>query len=77
MSAAPEKEAGKAAESNRGSNPQSLFGLDNVIDVHFDVPKAEWDKMQPPEGTRLDFLSLMLAFEDAVDDSIEGNHFRS
>lgn len=66
-----------AQDSNPSSASQSIFGLDNVIDVHFRVPKAEWDKMQPPEGTRLDFLSMMLAFEDVVDDSIEGKHFRS
>jgi hypothetical protein len=56
---------------------QSLFGLDNVIDVHIHMEPAEWQNMQPPKGTRLDFLSVMMAFEDVVNDANNGGHFWS
>lgn len=66
---------GQEPEDN--SSSQSLFGLNNVIDVHIRMELSEWEKMQPPEGTKLDFLSVMFAFEDLVNDASEGGHFWS
>jgi hypothetical protein len=62
--------------SPQAAGPESLFGLDNVIDVHFHMELEEWEKMQPPQGTKMDILTLMLAFEEMVNDSNEGKHFR-
>ena len=31
----------------------SLFGLDNVIDVHVTIKPEEWPKSQPPAHVRL------------------------
>jgi hypothetical protein len=66
---------GQEPEDDSGS--QSLFGLNNAIDVHIRMELAEWEKIQPPEGTKTDFLSVMLAFEDVVNDAAEGGHFWS
>ena len=66
---------GQAPEETAG--PKSLFGLKNVIDVHLSMVPEEWEKMQPPKGARMDFLSIMLAFEDVVNDANEGGHFRN
>ena len=33
------------------AGPESLFGLDNVIDVHIRLEPEEWAKLQPPKGT--------------------------
>ena len=41
------------------------------------MESAEWKKLPPPEGTKTDFLTLMLAFEDATIDANTGGHFRS
>jgi len=57
--------------------PESLFGLDNLIEIHFRMEPEEWEKMQPPKGTRMDILTLMLAFENVVHDAQEGKNFRS
>ena len=37
---------GLGAEPSGG--PESLFGLDNVIDVHIRIDPEEWAKLQPP-----------------------------
>ena len=44
---------GQGAEPS--GEPESLFGLDNVIDVHIRIDPEEWAKLQPPEGTKMDF----------------------
>ena len=52
----------------------SLFGLDNVIDVHITIKPEEWAKLQPPKGTKMDFGA---AFEGLMADAMTGGHFRS
>jgi len=55
----------------------SLFGLDNVIDVHIRIDPEEWAKLQPPAGVRLDDEAVGEAYEDLIEDAMEGGHFRS
>ena len=62
--------------SPQAAGPESLFGLDNVIDVHFHMELEEWEKMQLPDGTKMDILTLLLALEEMVNDSNAGKHFR-
>ncbi|MEE2942948.1 MAG: CotH kinase family protein [Verrucomicrobiota bacterium] len=52
----------------------SLFGLDNVIDVHITIKPEEWAKLQPPKGTKMDFG---VAIEGLMADAMTGGHFRS
>ena len=40
---------------NPSVGPESLFGLDNVIDVHIRIEPEEWAKLQPPKGTKMGF----------------------
>ena len=57
--------------------PDSLFGLDRVIDVHFELAAKEWEKLQPPAGTRLDDGAVGAAFADLIGDALRGGNFRS
>ncbi|MDP7585358.1 MAG: CotH kinase family protein, partial [Verrucomicrobiota bacterium] len=63
---------GQGAEPSAG--PESLFGLDNVIDVHIRIDPEEWAKLQPPKGTKMDFG---VAIQGLMVDAISGGHFRS
>ena len=56
------------------AGPESLFGLDNVIDVHIRIEPEEWAKLQPPKGTKMDFDA---ALKDVMEDAVTGGHFRS
>ena len=56
------------------ARPASLFGLDNVIDVHIRIEPEEWAKLQPPKGTKMDFG---VAIQGLMADAITGGHFRS
>ena len=56
------------------AGPESLFGLDNVIDVHIRIEPEEWAKLQPPKGTKMDFG---VAIQGLMADAITGGHFRS
>ena len=53
---------------------KSLFGLDNVIDIHIWIEQDEWTKLQPPKGTKMDFD---LAIKGVMVDAWTGGHFRS
>jgi len=55
----------------------SLFGLDNVIDVHITIKPDEWAKLQPPAHVRLDGEAVGEAFRDLIEDASQGGHFRS
>ena len=55
----------------------SLFGLDNVIDVHIRIEPGEWAKLQPPADVRLDGEAVGEAFGDLIGDAMSGGHFRS
>jgi len=63
---------GQGAKPSAG--PGSIFGLDNVIDVHLRIDPEEWAKLQPPEGTKMDFG---VAIQGLMVDAISGGHFRS
>ena len=56
------------------AGPESLFGLDNVIDVHIRIEPEEWAKLQPPKGTKMDFD---VAIQGLMMDAVTGGHFRS
>jgi len=56
------------------AGPESLFGLDNVIDVHIRIEPEEWAKLQPPKGTKMDFG---VAIQGLMADALTGGHFRS
>ena len=56
------------------AGPESLFGLDNVIDVHIRIEPEEWAKLQPPKGTKMDFEA---ALKDVMEGAVTGGHFRS
>ena len=56
------------------AGPESLFGLDNVIDVHLRIDPEEWTKLQPPEGTKMDFG---VALQGLMWDAMTGGHFHS
>ena len=56
------------------AGPESLFGLNNVIDVHIRIEPEEWTKLQPPKGTKMDFS---LAIQGVMADALTGGHFRS
>ena len=66
---------GQGAEPSAG--PESLFGLDNVIDVHIRIESEEWAKLQPPADVRLDGEAVGEAFGDLIADATAGGHFRS
>lgn len=55
----------------------SLFGLDNVVDVHITISSEEWAKLQPPADVRIDDQAVGKAFEDLIEDAMAGGHFRS
>ena len=55
----------------------SLFGLDNVVDVHITISSEEWAKLQPPADVRIDDEAVGEAFGDLIEDAMEGGHFRS
>ena len=55
----------------------SLFGLDNVVDVHITISPEEWAKLQPPVDVRLDGDAVGQAFGDLIQDAQQGGHFRS
>lgn len=57
--------------------PESLFGLTNIVDVHLELDSGEWAKLQPPAGTSTGLPAIMLAFEDMMKDAAEGEHFWS
>ncbi|MCH2385232.1 MAG: CotH kinase family protein [Pedosphaera sp.] len=63
---------GQGAEPS--GEPESLFGLDNVIDVHIRIDPEEWAKLQPPEGTKMDFG---VALQGLMWDMMTGGHFHS
>ena len=63
---------GQSAKPSVG--PESLFGLDNVIDVHIRIEPEEWSKLQPSKGTKMDFG---VAFQGLMGDAITGKHFHS
>ena len=63
---------GRGAEPS--GEPESLFGLDNVIDVHIRIDPEEWAKLQPPEGTKMDFG---VALQGLMWDMMTGGHFHS
>jgi spore coat protein CotH len=63
---------GQSAKPSVG--PESLFGLDNVIDVHIRIEPEEWSKLQPSKGTKMDFG---VAFQGLMGDAIAGKHFHS
>jgi len=54
--------------------PKSLFGLNNVIDVHIRIEPEEWAKLQPPKGIKMDFD---LAIKGLMVGAWSGGHFRS
>jgi len=66
---------GQGAEPSAG--PESLFGLDNVIDVHIRIDPEEWAKLQPPADVRLDGEAVGRAFGDLIEDAKRGGHFHS
>jgi len=66
---------GQGAEPSGG--PESLFGLDNVIDIHIRIESEEWAKLQPPADVRLDGEAVGEAFGDLIADATAGGHFRS
>jgi len=66
---------GQGAEPSAG--PESLFGLDNVIDVHLRIDPEEWAKLQPPADVRLDGEAVGRAFGDLIEDAKRGGHFHS
>ena len=49
----------------------SLFGLDNVIDVHITIKPDEWSKLQPPAHVRLDGEAVGEADKMRVDSEAE------
>ena len=53
----------------------SLFGLDNVVDVHITISSEEWAKLQPPADVRIDDQVVGKAFEDLIEDAMAGGHF--
>ena len=59
------------------AGPESLFGLDNVIDVHIRIDPEEWAKLQPPADVRLDGEAVGKAFGDLIEDATRGGHFHS
>ena len=59
------------------AGPESLFGLDNVIDVHIRIEPEEWAKLQPPKGTKMGFEGFDLAIQGLMVDALTGGHFRS
>ena len=62
---------------NPSAGPESLFGLDNVIDVHIRIEPEEWAKLQPPKGTKMGFEGFDLAIQGLMVDALTGGHFRS
>ena len=55
----------------------SLFGLDNVVDIHITIKGEEFDKLKPPADVRLDGQAVSEAFGDLIADAQRGGHFRS
>ena len=55
------------------AGPESLFGLDHVIDVHIRIEAEEWAKLQPPKGTKMD---IDVAIKGVMVDALTGGHFR-
>lgn len=55
----------------------SLFGLDNVVDIHITIKGEEFDKLKPPADVRLDGQAVGQAFEDLIADASRGGHFLS
>ena len=66
-----------AQEATGPLTSESLFGLDRVIDVELHITAEEWQKLQPPKGTRLDDAAIGRAFGDLIGDAIRGGNFRS
>ena len=50
----------------------SLFGLDNVVDIHITIKGEEFDKLKPPADVRLDGQAVGQAFEDLIADASRG-----
>ena len=46
----------------------SLFGLDNVVDIHITIKGEEFDKLKPPADVRLDDQAVSEAFGDLIAD---------
>ncbi|MED5453503.1 MAG: CotH kinase family protein, partial [Verrucomicrobiota bacterium] len=55
----------------------TLFGLDNVVDIHITIKGEEFDKLKPPADVRLDDQAVGEAFGDLIEDAQRGGHFRS
>ena len=55
----------------------SLFGLNNVVDIHITIKGEEFDKLKPPADVRLDGQAVSEAFGDLIADAQRGGHFRS
>ena len=55
----------------------SLFGLNNVVDIHITIKGEEFDKLKPPADVRLDGQAVSEAFSDLIADAQRGGHFRS
>ena len=53
----------------------SLFGLDNVVDVHITISSEEWAKLQPPADVRIDDEAVGKAFGDLIEDAMAGGIF--
>ena len=56
---------------NPSAGPESLFGLDNVIDVHIRIEPEEWAKLQPPKGTKMGFEGFELAIQGVMVDALD------
>ena len=48
-----------------------------MVDVHITISSEEWAKLQPPADVRIDDQAVGKAFEDLIEDAMEGGHFRS
>ena len=64
---------GQSPSRQRG--PESLFGLEGVVDVHLELTRPQWEKIQP--AVELDGLSIGKAFGLMALDAATGGNFRS
>ena len=55
----------------------SLFGLDNVVDVHITIKEKEFDKLKPPDNVAKLSDPFGEAFAGVIEDVGKGGHFRS
>lgn len=62
------------ASAQGQKDSDSLFGLTNVVEVHFKFSSDEWEKLQPPDDVDWDFGR---ALEGVIRDAAAGKNFHS